>query len=120
VKIERLDIGNADITGDVTGTYRTLPTGPGEIDIVARASRGSAKEAHRTAAIDRSSHRRLAQHGARRRQRGRCEASDHRQSRRLSVRQQQGRQAHVHLESEGRGSLLTRKAGPRSTPSTPT
>jgi hypothetical protein len=43
VKIERLDIGNADITGDVTGTYRTLPTGPGEIDIVARASRGSAR-----------------------------------------------------------------------------
>ncbi len=47
VKVERLEVGNADVTGDATGTYRTLPTGPGEIEVVAHAARGSAREAYR-------------------------------------------------------------------------
>ena len=47
VRLERLEIANADVAGDVTGTYRTLANGPGEIDMVARASRGDARQIHR-------------------------------------------------------------------------
>ena len=47
VKVERFEVANADMAGDATGTYRTLPTGPGEIEVVAHASRGSVRQAHR-------------------------------------------------------------------------
>jgi uncharacterized protein (TIGR02099 family) len=47
VRLEKLEIANADVAGDVTGTYRTLAVGPGEVDIVARASRGEARQIHR-------------------------------------------------------------------------
>ncbi len=47
VRLERLEIANADVAGDVTGTYRTLARGPGEIDMVARAARGDARQIHR-------------------------------------------------------------------------
>jgi uncharacterized protein YhdP len=35
VKLEQLEIANADISGGASGTYRTLARGPGEIEIVA-------------------------------------------------------------------------------------
>ncbi len=47
VRVERLEVANSDLAGDVTGTYRTLASGPGEIDIVARATRGEARQVHR-------------------------------------------------------------------------
>jgi len=47
VKLEQLEITNADITGGASGTYRTLPSGPGEIEIVAHATRGDARQIHR-------------------------------------------------------------------------
>jgi uncharacterized protein YhdP len=47
VRLEQLEIANADVAGDVTGTYRTHASGPGEVDIVARASRGDARQIHR-------------------------------------------------------------------------
>ncbi len=47
VKVEKLDISNADMSGGASGTYRTLPSGPGEIEIVAHASRGDARQVHR-------------------------------------------------------------------------
>ncbi len=47
VRLEQLDIANADVAGEVTGTYRTLAHGPGEVDMVARASRGDARQIHR-------------------------------------------------------------------------
>ena len=47
VKLEQLEISNADVTGGVSGTWRTLPSGPGEIEIVAHASRGDARQIHR-------------------------------------------------------------------------
>ncbi len=47
VRLEKLAIANADLAGEVTGTYRTLANGPGEVDMVARASRGDARQIHR-------------------------------------------------------------------------
>jgi uncharacterized protein YhdP len=47
VKVEQLEITNADISGGASGTYRTLPSGPGEIEIVAHATRGDARQIHR-------------------------------------------------------------------------
>ena len=47
VRLEQLEIANADVAGDVKGTYRTHASGPGEVDIVARASRGDARQIHR-------------------------------------------------------------------------
>ena len=76
--------------------------GPGEIEIVAHASRGDARQIHRylPRSIDEATRRWL---GAAlvERQRGRRAAQDCRKSRRLSVRQRQGRQADVHHEGEG-------------------
>jgi uncharacterized protein (TIGR02099 family) len=47
VKLEQLEISNADMSGGASGTYRTLPSGPGEIEIVAHASRADARQIHR-------------------------------------------------------------------------
>ena len=47
VRVEQLEIVNADVAGEVAGTYRTLADGPGEIELVARASRGDARQIHR-------------------------------------------------------------------------
>ncbi len=47
VKLEQLEIANADISAGASGTYRTLPKGPGEIEIVAHASRGDARQIYR-------------------------------------------------------------------------
>jgi len=47
VRVEQFEIANADISGGASGTYRTLPSGPGEIEIVAHATRGDARQIHR-------------------------------------------------------------------------
>jgi len=47
VKLEQLDVANADVSAGASGTYRTLPKGPGELEIVAHASRGDARQIHR-------------------------------------------------------------------------
>ena len=47
VKLEQLEIANADLSAGASGTYRTLASGPGEIEIVAHASRGDARQVHR-------------------------------------------------------------------------
>ena len=46
VKLEQLEISNADLSGGASGSYRTVPNGPGEIDIVARASRANARHVY--------------------------------------------------------------------------
>ncbi len=47
VILERLEIANADISGGASGTYRSPASGPGEIEIVAHAARGDARQIHR-------------------------------------------------------------------------
>ncbi len=47
VRIEQLEFANADATGGASGTYRTTAQGPGEIDIIAHASRVDARQVHR-------------------------------------------------------------------------
>jgi len=47
VDIERLEFTNAHSAGNVSGTYRTLAQGPGEIDLTAALSRGDPREVYR-------------------------------------------------------------------------
>jgi len=47
VKIDQLEVANADLSASASGTYRMLPNAQGEIEIVARASRGDARQVHR-------------------------------------------------------------------------
>ena len=47
VRVEQLEIANPDVAGELAGTYRTLANGPGEVEIVARASRGDARNVYR-------------------------------------------------------------------------
>ena len=62
VKVEQFEITNADISGGASGTYRTLPSGPGEIELVAHATRGDARQIYRylPKAIDESTRRWLS------------------------------------------------------------
>ncbi len=45
--VRALDFANAQGAGSVTGTYRTDPQGPGEIDLVAQLNRADPGEVHR-------------------------------------------------------------------------
>ncbi len=47
LRIEQLDFANADAAGSASGTYRFAAQKPGEIDIVARASRAAASQVYR-------------------------------------------------------------------------
>lgn len=47
VRIEQLEFANADATVTASGTFRTSGHGPGEIDLVAHASRIEAEHVHR-------------------------------------------------------------------------
>jgi uncharacterized protein (TIGR02099 family) len=47
IRVERLEFANADVAGSASGTYRTAARGPGEIDFVANATRGDARQVHR-------------------------------------------------------------------------
>ena len=47
VKTSQLAFGNAHAAGTLSGEYRTLPTGPGAIDLTAQLSRADARQAHR-------------------------------------------------------------------------
>ena len=96
------------------GTYRTMAQGPGEIDIIAHASRGDARQVHRylPRAIDEATRHWLARRSsaASASMRGsRC-----RKSRGFSFCQRQGRQVHVHHEGEGGDARLRATAGRRS------
>ena len=67
MRIEQFEFANADIAGNASGTYRTAGQGPGEVDIVAQASRLDAgADPPLPAAHRRSMHPRVAAHGARR------------------------------------------------------
>ncbi len=46
VRIEQFEFANADAAGSASGTYRTSPEGPGEIDITAQASRFDARQVY--------------------------------------------------------------------------
>jgi len=47
VDIQRIEFTNAHAAGNVSGTYRTLAQGPGEIDLTAQLSRGDPREVYR-------------------------------------------------------------------------
>ena len=47
VRVEQLEFANGDAAGGGSGTYRTTVKGPGEIDLVAHASRGDARQIYR-------------------------------------------------------------------------
>jgi uncharacterized protein (TIGR02099 family) len=47
VRLEQLEIANADLAGEIAGTYRMAGKGHGEIDLAARASRGDARQLYR-------------------------------------------------------------------------
>ena len=47
VRIEQLEFANADAAGGASGTYRTTAKGPGEIDLVAHATRADARQVYR-------------------------------------------------------------------------
>ena len=47
VDIQRLEFTNAHAAGNLSGTYRTSPHGPGEIDLTAQLSRGDPREVYR-------------------------------------------------------------------------
>ncbi len=46
VRVEQFEFANADAAGSASGTYRTTPQGPGEIDITAQVSRVDARRVH--------------------------------------------------------------------------
>jgi uncharacterized protein (TIGR02099 family) len=45
--IQRMDFANAHAAGSMSGTYRTTPHGPGEVDLTAQLSRADPREAYR-------------------------------------------------------------------------
>lgn len=47
IRVERLEFANADVAGSASGTYRTTARGPGEVDFVASATRGDARQVDR-------------------------------------------------------------------------
>ena len=47
IRVEQLEFANADVAGSASGTYRTAARGPGEIDFVANATRGDARQVDR-------------------------------------------------------------------------
>src|SRR6185369_6736153 len=46
VDLQRLEFANPHAAGNVSGTYRTLPRGPGEVDLTAQLSRGDPREVY--------------------------------------------------------------------------
>ena len=47
IEIERLEFANADAAGRATGKFRSVPDGPGEIDLNAQLTRGNLAQVHR-------------------------------------------------------------------------
>lgn len=47
IEIERLEFANADAAGRVAGKFRTVPGGPGEIDLTAQLTRANVAQVHR-------------------------------------------------------------------------
>lgn len=47
VRLDDVQYANADVAGTAQGTWRSMPKGPGEIDLTARMSRADAKQVHR-------------------------------------------------------------------------
>ena len=121
VKVEQLEIANADVSGGRIGNLpHAAERARGDRNRRACVARRRAADPSLSAAGDRRDDAALAGDGARRRHRGRRAAQDFRQPGRFPVRPRQGRQAHVHDEGEGRHARPHARAGRRSKPSTPT
>ncbi len=121
IDLRRLEFANAQAAGSLTGTYRTAPQGPGEIDLAAQLTRANAAEVHRYLPLSSGDEvRSLAPYRSRQGRPDRRPAQGRRQPRRISVRRRQGWAVPLHGQGEGSDASPMREDGRRWRTSTPT